>query len=377
MKTILILANNDVGLFKFRKELIQELVEPGSVISNRVSEPCKVYASVPDGGYCSELEKIGAVVIDTPMDRRGMNPKKDIELITHYFDITRKITPDVVLTYTIKPNIYGGSVCRIKKIPYISNVTGLGTSIESGNVLSKIILRMYKSGLKSSSTVFFQNRTNKAMFESLNIVKNNAVLIPGSGVNVQDNPYEKYPDEKEPISFLFVGRIMKDKGIGEFLDCAESIHNDYPNIIFSIVGDYDENEYRTRINEMQKLGIIHYYGQQDDVHAFMKKHYAIVLPSYHEGLSNVLLESASTGRPIITCNIPGCAETFEEGVTGLGVIPRNAESLIETVRRFVQFPYHEKRLMGIKAREKIEREFDRRSVIKAYLDAINKLEKYN
>ena len=365
---VLILANNDVGLYKFRKELLQELLHPGTYIMERKASPCKVYISVPDGEYITTIKKMGCSVIKIPIDRRGTNPIKDLKLINIYRVIINKIKPDVVLTYTIKPNIYGGFLCGIKRIRYISNVTGLGTSIENSGFMSKIILIMYKAGLRKSDITFFQNAKNKLFFTEHKITRSGYVL-PGSGVNLDENQYEEYPENKS-LRFLFVGRIMKDKGIEEFLECAVYIKKKYPSICFDVLGDYDEDVYRSRVEKLHKDGVINYYGQQDDVHSFMKTHHATILPTYHEGLSNVLLESAAAGRPVIATNIPGCREAFDDGITGIGFEPRNKESLIKAVEKFILLPYEKKRQMGIAAREKVSREFDRKIVIKAYLNAM-------
>lgn len=367
---ILILANNDVGLYKFRKELIEELLCPGSYIKKRQAEPCQVIISLPNGDLIPKLKQLGCEFIEIPIDRRGMNPIKDLKLLRHYKKIILRIKPDVVLTYTIKPNIYGGIVSWLVGIPYISNITGLGTAIEKKDFMSKVILFMYKIGVHKADTVFFQNNENKWLFESKKMLAKKGILLPGSGVNLTEHCYEEYPKEKEPIRFLFIGRIMEDKGIREYLSCAESLIKKHPEVKFSIIGPYDELKFKKKIEELNSLGIVHYYGVQEDVHSFIKNHHATVLPSYHEGLSNVLLESAATGRPVLASNIPGCREVFEEGRTGFGFKAKEPKELYEVLEKFIQLPYEQKRLMGIMAREKMEKEFDRKEVVNAYLETI-------
>lgn len=367
---ILILANNDMGLYKFRKELLQELIHPGTIIVERKALSCEVIIAVPDGDYISRLEHIGCKVIRTPVDRRGMNLLKDLKLVNQYRRIINRIKPDIVLTYTIKPNIYGGILCGLKGISCIPNITGLGTSIENGNFMSKIILLLYKISLRSARRVFFQNVTNRKYFIEKEIVKSGTVL-PGSGVNLEENNFEPYPEETGDLRFLFIGRIMRNKGISEFLACAEYIKKKYPFTQFDILGDFDEEEYRLKIEKLHKEGIICYYGQTDDVHLFLKTHHATILPSYHEGLSNVLLESAATGRPVIATKIPGCQEVFVDGLTGIGFRPRDQAALIKAVEKFISLPYAKKKQMGAEARKKASKEYDRKQVIVAYLDAIN------
>ena len=367
---ILILTNSDMGLYRFRKELLQELIHPGTIIAERKTLSCEVIIAVPQGAYISQLERIGCKVIKTPIDRRGMNILKDLKLVYQYTGIINRVKPDVVLTYTIKPNIYGGILCGLKRISYIPNITGLGTSIENEDFMSKVILLMYKIGLRSAKRVFFQNVMNKKYFIEKRIVKS-GTLLPGSGVNLDENNFESYPEETGDLRFLFVGRIMRNKGISEFLDCAEYIKKKYKFTHFDILGDFEEEEYRPRIEKLHREGVICYYGQQDDVHSFMKTHHATILPSYHEGLSNVLLESAATGRPVIATKIPGCQEVFVDGLTGIGFRPKDQEALIKAVEKFILLPYAQKKQMGNEARKKVLKEYDRKQVIVAYLDAIN------
>lgn len=366
---VLILANNDVGLFKFRKELIEELIHPGAVINGCKSPPCKVYISVPTGEYCSILRQMGATTIDSPIDRRGMNPIKDLRLLNHYRKIIKKVKPDIVLTYTIKPNVYGGIICGLKRIKYIANITGLGTSIEKGGIISKGILLIYRVGLAKAKIVFFQNKRDRLFFKQRKVVKK-GIVLPGSGVNLDENKYEEYPENNGTLRFLFVGRIMQDKGISEFLECATYIKKKYEFSNFDILGDFDEVVFRDRIEKLQRKGIITYHGQQDDVHSFMKTHHAIILPTYHEGLSNVLLEAAATGRPVLASSIPGCQEVFDDGISGLGFEPRNTKALIDCVEHFISLPYEKKVQMGNDARQKVSKEFDRKVIIKAYLNAM-------
>ena len=360
-KVILILANSDMGLYKFRKELIQRLVE----------ENIKVYISLPKGPYVPMLKDLGCEYIDTPIKRRQKNPITDIKLLVKYVEIIKKVHPDVVLTYTIKPNIYGGLACRITKTPYIANVTGLGTAIENVGLLQKITLKLYKIGLKKSAVVFFQNESNKLFFVKNNIIKTKTRLIPGSGVNINKYNFAEYPSQSEKIKLLFIGRIMKAKGINELLESAKRIKQKYPGVEFDIIGSSKEENYAPLLEKLKTNNIINYHGRQDDVYSFIKNSHAIINPSHHEGMSNVLLESASTGRPILASDIPGCRETFDEGVSGLGFEVKNVDSLVETIIKFIELPYEEKKKMGLAGRRKMEKEFDRNIVIKAYINEID------
>ena len=277
--------------------------------------------------------------------------------------------PDVVLTYTIKPNVYGGLVCGIMKIPYLVNVTGLGTTIENGGVLATISTTLYRIGLKKARCVFFQNKENQKLFVDKGIVKGRTRLIPGSGVNLQTHKLEPYPDDNEGIRFLFVGRIMKDKGIGELLSAIKEIHSVNQNVVLDVVGFCDE-DYSVALNEAEKEGAINNHGLQSDVHPFYTNCHCTVLPSYHEGMANVMLEASSTGRPVITTRVPGCQETFDEGITGFGCDVKSTESLKQAMLRFLSIDQAEREQMGQAAREKMIREYDRNIVLKAYKEEI-------
>lgn len=356
---ILFLSNDSAWTYGLRKELIQKLLSENTV-----------YISVADLGYKSALEKLGAKVVKTRFNRRGKNPFSDFKLMLSYCSLLKKIKPDIVLTYTIKPNIYGGMACRIKHTPYVANITGLGTAVENPGILQKITLLLYKFGLKSASCVFFQNKSNMQRFEEKKIIGDNARLIPGSGVNLSCHCCEEYPPDEGIIKFLYVGRIMKDKGINELLEAMDAVHRLYRNVELSIIGGCDEN-YDTVLKKAEQSGYIHYFGIQKDVHSFYKDSHCTVLPSYHEGTANVLLEAASTGRPVIATRVPGCLETFDEGVSGFGCDAKDAQSLANAMINFIEVPYKTKKQMGLIGRKKMELEYDRQIVIDAYFEEIN------
>jgi glycosyltransferase involved in cell wall biosynthesis len=357
---ILVLANFGLGLYKFRKELLEELISKNN----------EVYISLPNDEYVPKLESIGCEFVETQLERRGTNPRADTKLLLEYIKIIKRIKPHVVLTYTIKPNIYGGIACKLTKTPYITNITGLGTSVENKGLIQKITLFLYRLGLKNSSCVFFQNDTNRKFFIERGILNGDTRLIPGSGVNLKHHSFEEYPLEDGKLRFLFIGRIMKAKGIEELLEAAKVVQKEYPNVQFDLVG-ISEEDYTQQIVELDRLGIINYQGQQDDVHSFIKNSHATVLPSYHEGLANVLLESAASGRPVLASRVPGCVETFEDGLTGFGFEAMNVESLVKAIVKFINLPYNQKRKMGLAGRRKMENEFDRNIVINAYMQEIN------
>lgn len=359
---ILILANNDVGLYNFRKELIEKLIE----LKN------DIYISLPYGERVEDLKKLGCKFFETYVDRRGTNPIKDIKLLMKYKKLIKKIEPDIVLTYTIKPNIYGGIVCRFNKISYICNVTGLGSATEKESAIQKVILFLYKIALKNVKCCFVQNEENLQFLKNNKIIKKEEKyqLIPGSGVNLSQFKVLPYPEEKEKIRFLFISRIMKEKGIEEYLELAKYMKNDNKNLEFHILG-FCEQEYESTLKELQDKNIIYYHGMQKNVIPYLKECSCLIHPSYYpEGMSNVLLEASASGRPVITTDKPGCREIVDDGVTGFIVKPQDLEDLKIAVEKFINMPYEEKVNMGLAGRKKVEKEFDRNIVIDAYIKQI-------
>ncbi len=299
MLKILILTNHQLGLYKFRREFLERLVQ----------EKHTVVASVPKDEFTEELQTIGIKVIHNNfLDRRGTNPIHELRLINYYKSVIKNTKPDIVLTYTIKPNVYGGYVCGKLGIPYIANVTGLGTSIQDGGFLQKLTLILYRRGLKNAQKVFFQNSENKKfMLEHRVVDAFKTDVLPGSGVNTAENCYEPYPEEEDHIILTTIGRIMKDKGIDEILEASRIVKQKHPDTEFRLIGDFDEG-YEERIRVAEQQGLVKYLGFQKNVHYFIAESHAILHASYHEGMSNVLLEAASTGRPVIATDVPGCRE---------------------------------------------------------------------
>ena len=360
---IVILANADIGLYKFRKELVEQLCRDN-----------EVFIILPDGEFIEQLKAIGCKFIQFDFNRRGTNPVADMGQVRRYIKLLKELKPDAVLTYTIKPNVYGGIACQVTKVPYIANVTGLGTTIENGGLLGFISTTLYQIGLKGASCVFFQNKGNQKLFIDKGIVKGKTRLIPGSGVNLETHNLEPYPDDKDGIRFLFVGRIMKDKGIEELLAAIKDIHRERKEVVVDIVGWSDE-DYTDALKNAEKSGNIHFHGLQSDVHPFYTACHCAVLPSYHEGTANVMLEASSTGRPVITTRVPGCQETFDEGITGFGCEVKDSDSLKQAMLKFLSLSQEKRKEMGLAARAKMEKEYDRKIVLEAYKEEIERTKK--
>lgn len=354
---ILILSNNFGGLYSFRKEVVKALRD----------NDYEIVVSAPFDQRRKYFEEIGCSLVDTQFNRKGMNPIKDLSLIAYYYRLMGRVKPDVVLSYTIKPNIYGGIASSISGVPQIANITGLGSAVENPGWLQKLAILLYKIGLRNTHTVFFQNQANKDFCIKHRMVKGQYKLIPGSGVNIDFHSFQNYPDADKPLKFVFIGRLLKQKGIEEYFKAAEIIRAKHPDTEFHILGECEE-AYGERLEELQSRGIVIYHGPQPDVRPLIAASHCTVHPSFYpEGMSNVLLESCASGRPIITTDRPGCGEIIDDGVNGYVVKQRDADDLVKKLEKFIALPYDQKKKMGIEARKKVEREFDRQIVVNAYL----------
>lgn len=359
MAKIMIIGTNMMNIYNHRLELINKLL----------SENMEVIIVAPKGKEIQKLIDKGVVFIDTPVDNRGMNPFKDFKLLMSLYKVLRSKKPDVVLTFYTKTNIYGGIACRLCNIPYIENITGLGSAISNGGLKAKLMKFLYSTAVAEASMVFFQNQSNKEFFRSNRIKIKAYQLLPGSGVSLQRYNLLPYPDDNT-IQFLFVSRILKEKGIFEYIEAAKNIRLKYPNTIFHVVGPCD-GEYLEFIKDAQERNIIKYHGKLYDLHPIIESTHCTVFPSYYaEGMANVLLESAASGRPIITTNLPGCGEAVDDEITGFVVNEKDAENLSQVIEKFILLTMEEKIKMGKAGRNKMEREFDRNIVVNAYIDAI-------
>lgn len=351
-KRIVILANQSGGLYDFRKDLMIAL-----------QEKAEVYAVVPHNDRWDELQALADRVIELPIDRRGMNPARDAKLLGQYRAILKRLRPDLVLTYTIKPNIYGGLVCRELHIPYAVNITGLGSAIENGGWLKRFVLALYKPALAGASVVFFENTRNRDTLVAAGVVpQGRDVVLSGAGVNLEDYPYQPYPQEGA-VRFLFVGRVMHEKGVDELFAAARRLKRAYGDgVEFHIVGSFEEG-YKPLMEELEQTGVVKYHGYQSDMKRFYAIADCVVLPSYHEGMSNVLLEAAASGRPLITSDIPGCREAVEPGVSGYLCPARDADALYAVMRQFLELPPAQRAAMGCRGRERMERQFGKATVV--------------
>lgn len=360
----MLLGNHAFVIYNFRKELIQQLLKDGY----------EVYLSMPyDNDKVPKMIKWGCKFIETNVDRRGMNPINDLKLVRQYLKIIKRYSPDIVLTYTIKPNLYGGIVCSILNTPYLTNITGLGSGFKETNKLKKLLIILYKIGLKKSAKVFFQNTHDKKTLIENGIVQSKYEVLPGSGVNLIEYKPVPFP-ETEAIRFIFVGRIMKDKGINEYLEAAKIIKEKYKEKVnFDLVGfiENTENELKEKIDQFVKKEIINYLGYQSNVQPFLENVHCLIQPSHGgEGISNVLLEAAAMGRILIASNIPGCKETIDENKNGFLFEAKDAKDLSQKIEKIIITEKNKLKSMSSYSRKKVEVEFDRKIVIKKYMNEV-------
>ena len=363
MSTVLFLVNHDVVIYNFRLEIVERLLADGH----------DVHISSPYGERIDDLVSIGAKFHHIDMNRHGMNLFEECKILTEYKRLMREVKPDIVFGFTIKPNIYGAIVAAQQHIPFVANITGLGTMVENPGISQKIAVMLYKYAFRHIQSVFFQNTENQQFFIDNNIAISAHDLLPGSGVNLERYTLCEYPKD-DAVHFAFISRIMKEKGIEQYLEVAEKITEKYDNVHFHICG-FCEDEYEGKLQEMQNRGIVTYHGMIRDVASFMKNMHAIVHPTYYpEGISNVLLEACAIGRPIITTDRSGCREVVEDGVNGFMIPPKDVLALLTALEQFLSLSNGERCQMGLAGRRKVAQQFDRQIVVNKYLEELKKLQ---
>lgn len=361
-KKVLFLVNHDLVIYNFRKELVQKLITEGY----------EVYISSPKGKRIVELESMGCKFIELKnIERHGKNPFTDFKLLKEYKKLIEEIKPLCILTYTIKPNIFGGIASNKNNVLFFPNITGLGTAVEEKGILQFITVNLYKYSFKKVNKVFFQNEENMAFFLDKKIInKKQSILLPGSGVNLDQFKYLEYPNSKDVVKFIFISRIMKEKGIDYYLDLAKLMKKRGEKAEFHICG-FCEQDYEDILAELHENKVIIYHGMVDNIQELLKDMHCTIHPTYYpEGLSNVLLESSSSGRPIITTDRSGCREVVNNGENGYLIKVKSLDSLVNAVDNFMKKSHLEKEQMGVQGRKYVESIFDRNIVIDEYMKVI-------
>lgn len=350
---ILVLSNSTAGLVKFRKELINELQKKHDVYVASIFDDC-----------IEEIKEIaGNKLREINFSRRKINFWGEVHTYRIFEKVIDDINPDLIISYTIKPNIYGGMVAKKKKISFFPNITGLGSVFYNGGLLKQFVIKLYKIAFKQAGVVFFENESNKRVFVEEKIVpEEKCVVLNGAGVNTDRFVSCDYPSE-ENRNFIFIGRLMKEKGVDELLQAFLLLHSEHPEIKLIIAGAYEEGYEKILKNHID-AGYVEYLGWVDDVRPYLKESMCSVLPSYHEGLSNTLLESAAMSRPVITSNVPGCKETVIDHVSGYLAEAGNADDLYNKMKLFYELPYEAKKKMGEAGRKHVSARFDKRAVVK-------------
>ena len=347
----------------FRAGLIQGLAEAGY----------RLVAAAPKDDFTPQLQGMVDEYIPVDIDRSGMNPVTDGKLLLRYLKIMRRVTPAAFLGFTIKPNIYGSLAARLAGFPAINNISGLGTMFLGGSWKARLASTLYRTALRRSATVFFQNPDDRDQFLAAGIVREEqAKLIPGSGIDL-----DRFAGTDLPTGdarFLFIGRLLVDKGIREFVQAARLVREELPSSHFQILGGIDRGN-RSAIHEDEvkgwlAAGDVEYLGEVADVAPYITQATAVALPSYREGMPRVLLEAAAMARPMIATDVPGCRSIVEHGVNGLLCAPRNAQSLADACLTLARLSHRQLAAMGAAARATVESSFSQRRVTEAYLQAV-------
>lgn len=368
---VALLTNNDDDVYCFRKELIEALIAEGY----------EMLISCPDGPKFELMTDIPYIYDNPEIDRRGTNPFKDFRLMMHYWKLFKTLRPAVVLTYTAKPNVYASLAAHQLGIPVINNLTGLGSVLKEKGIMKSFIMWLFKLAYRKSACMMFQNETNMNVAIQAGMVKGKYRLIPGSGVDTDRYPLQPYPDGGDgktgaPVIFNYIGRIMHDKGVDDYIEAAKRVRAEYPLTEFNMLGFIEPTEihYENELRELEAQGIVIYRGSQKDVKPFVARAHATIHPStYGEGMSNVLLESASSGRFLITTDNPGCQETVEDGKTGYIYHGGDVDALVMTIQKFLALPNSQRKTAGELGRKRMEELFSRKIVVQAYKEEITRI----
>ena len=362
MTRVLILGNDHTTIYNFRRELLERLVADGY----------QVGIALPADPRNEAFRELGCRVIETRLSRFGTNPFKEFATLVRYTRLIGALRPDVVLTYTAKPNIYGGIASQILRVPYLTTITGVGTVFQSDGLLKRVSVLLQRLALRRSARVFFQNAANLRTFQELGIVRDNVALLPGSGVNLSLHRLEPYAPDDGVVRFITVSRLRRDKGFDELFAAIRSVCAVRDDVEFHVVGWYEDETYRDVVVEMQEHYPVTMHGSvsQERVHDLIAQSHCLIHPSHHEGMANVLLEASAAGVPSLASDIPGCREAIDDGVTGFLVPVRDAAALASTIERLADLPWADRREMGLAARRKMEAEFDREQVVKRYVEEI-------
>ena len=363
---VMITANAAWNIWNFRRPIVESLLAAGH----------RVTILAPADEMLPNLQGLGCTVVPLKMDVRGLNPVADLALLLRFRAILRDMRPDAVLSFTIKNNVFGGLAARLAGVPFVPNVTGLGTAFLSGWLLQRVAETLYRAAFRALPVVFFENEDDRGLFEARGMLRpGQAWVLPGTGIDLihyAAAPMPAHPPEA-PV-FLMVARLLRDKGVIEYVEAARRIRAEYPQARFQLLGPAGvQNRTAIHLDEVQgwvEEGIIDYLGTLTDVRPVLEAADCVVLPSYREGAPRTLMEASAMARPVIATDVAGCRAVVDADVTGFMCQPRDATSLADAMRRFLGLSSQERAEMGAAGRRKIERAFDEKLVLAAYHQAL-------
>ncbi|UOQ78708.1 glycosyltransferase family 4 protein [Hymenobacter sp. 5516J-16] len=370
---VAVVINTSWNIWNFRRSLVKALQAAGH----------EVLAIAPPDDYSARLEtELGCRYVPILMENKGTNPVKDAQLTRRFYRIYRRERPDVVLHYTIKPNIYGTLAAKLAGIPSVNNVSGLGTVFIVKNFVSRVALGLYRFAFKFPKRVFFQNNDDRQLFLQHGLVEARITdVLPGSGIDTQRFRPAATFERHEPFTFLMIARVLYEKGVEEYFEAAQLVRAAHPTARIQLLGGIDESGgvgvKRAVFEQWLQAGHVEYLGTSDDVAAHIRQADCVVLPSYREGTPKTLLEAAAMGKPIVTTDVPGCRETVVDGQNGLLCEVRNAADLAAKMRQVLELPNQELEQMGKAGRQLAERKFDEQIVLDKYLTIVREVTKTN
>lgn len=367
MKTVVISYNTARYLYRFRIGIVRALIERNH----------KVVVVAPWDDYSPMLRDLGCDVYDIPMDNKGSNPVADAMTLLAYRKLYRKIRPDLALHFTIKPNIYGTLAARSLGVPCINMVTGVGTAFIHDSWLTRVVEKLYTVSQSWPRKVYFQNMDDMGLFIKRGLVPTkNADILSSSGVNLSQFAAALPANNAAPI-FLFIGRMLRDKGVVEFVDAARLVKAQQSDVRFQLLGQLDVVNrtaiLREQMDSWVAEGLVEYLGETEDVRPHIAQADCVVLPSYREGLSKTLLEAAAMARPILATDVPGCREVVDDGISGYLCKVKNKDDLANKLDRILLLSSEQRTEMGRKGREKMQREFDEKIIVQHYLEVIDEI----
>lgn len=365
-RKIVISVNTAWNVYNFRIGLIKSLIAHGY----------EIIIIAPDDEYASRLCALGCRFINMPMDSNGTHPGRDLALLMRYLRVLRSEQPLAYLGYTIKPNVYGSIAAQALNIPVINNIAGLGTTFINRSLLTYLVRELYRFSLRRSRRVFFQNNEDQRLFIQAGLVRPEVTdILPGSGIDVTHYlPAPPVPLRDRLFRFLLVSRMLKDKGVEEFVAASSIVRQHMPEVQFQMLGFVDNGNSNSisleRIKIWEKNRLIRYFGKTDDVRPYLAQSDCIVLPSYREGVPHSLLEAAAMARPIIATDVAGCREVVDHNINGLLCKVRDPHDLAEKMLQIIQLSPERRHAMGMAGRRKAITQFDEKLVIVKYLDMI-------